>query len=350
MANYANSVLATGQAAISKKNQAPEQRRKTPTVFELAVKNQEFSIPDAAELRKSPLRPVEISYFTDIAPGVGTTKAHNHTGNKGDSGKVTVTYVTHVETFSLPRKVAENSIFSYQTKFNNLYEMHWKNLRTRHDASALSFAYASRMQLSNAVMTPLLASANPGYWNEVNYALEVENADTSRFIQRVRSAMAARNYTGDLDIISDLQMAAEFEFAAAQGGGNFMNTSALFVGTNIARNNAVIDPAYTKGTVLALPAGLLAGLYWNEGLNKRGDNRDSGGPVGTFGTVADPFGSGAVADVSMYTERADTSADAYNGSTQDIVDQWELTLTVGYVLPPLSTAGDSVLMEISRTN
>jgi hypothetical protein len=98
-----------------------------------------------------------------------------------------------------------------------------------------------------------------------------------------------------------------------------------------------------------MPKGSFAGLYWNEALNKEGVTEDMGGNVGILGTQSDPFGSGAVADISMYTQRADTSANTSGGSTQDIVDQWEISLTVGYVLPPLSTANDSVVMEIAQS-
>ncbi|MBK7885479.1 MAG: hypothetical protein IPJ81_18065 [Chitinophagaceae bacterium] len=62
MANYASSGVAKGQAVVTSRNNAPEQRRKIPTVMELALKNQEYSIPNANELRKSELRPVEIYY------------------------------------------------------------------------------------------------------------------------------------------------------------------------------------------------------------------------------------------------------------------------------------------------
>jgi len=109
-----------------------------------------------------------------------------------------------------------------------------------------------------------------------------------------------------------------------------------------------IDSNYTAGTVLAMPAGAFAGLCWNEGLNVKGDFQDEGGSIGILTTANDPFGGQAVADISMYSQRADTSADTTGGSTEDIVDQWELTLTMGYILPPLSLSGDSTLMEISK--
>lgn len=348
MANYATSVLAKGQAVVTARNQIPEQRRKLPTVMELALKNQEFSIPDAVELRKSDLRPVEIYYQKNVAAGAATAKVATHTGGFGDSGKVELTYVTHVETMSLPRKLAQNNLLSYQALFNNLYEQKWKNLRDRHDNSALAFLLANKLQLAAAIIDPQIASANPGTWNEVNYALEVDAAKASRFAQKAKSFMAARNFNGpDYDVIADLQMADEFEVAMQQGAGNNTNLGWQFANLNISKTQAQIDANYEKGTILILPSKMFAGMYWNDALNVSGVNAGEN-EVGTLGTKADPFGSGAVADISLYTARADTSANTTGGSTQDIIDQWELTLTIAYALPPLSTAGESVLAQIAQ--
>lgn len=350
MSDYATAVLAKGQAIVSAKNQIPEQRRKAPTVFELAIKNQEYSIPNAAALRVSPLRPVEINYFTNVAPGTATAKAYNHTGTYGDSGKVELVYVQIAETFGIPRKLAYNSMFEYQQIFNNLYEQKWKNIRDRHDNAALAFLLANTMQLSAATVNAQIASANPGVWNDANKALEISQADKQLFIQRVKSYLASRLYTGDLDIVTDLQLAAAFNYAAQQGPGNFANVAYQLEGTNFAVTQNVVDSAYAQGAVLALPKGMFAGLNWNEGLNKKGVSEDIGGPIGTLGTIDDPYGSGAIADLSMYTQRADTSANTTGGSTQDIVDQWEVTLTVGYAVPPMATAGESVVHLIGQAN
>src|SRR5690349_5169676 len=130
MANYAASVLAKGQAVVTARNQAPEQRRKIPSVLELALRNQEYSIPNANDLRKSELRTVEIYYMKDKTAGNTTAKAYNHSGTYGDSGSATLTYVTHVEKIQLPQKIAQNNIVTYEQMFANLYEMAWKNLLT----------------------------------------------------------------------------------------------------------------------------------------------------------------------------------------------------------------------------
>lgn len=348
MANYAASVLAKGQTVVTARNQSPEQRRKLPTVMELALKNQEYAIPNAVDLRKSDLRPVEIYYQKKVAAGGAVAKTAVHTGTFGDSGKVELTYVTHVETLSLPRKIAQNNILTYQSMFNNLYEEKWKNLRDRHDNSALAFLLANKLQLSAAVINTQIASANPGNWNEVNYALEVDGINTNLFAQKAKSFMYARNYTGpEYDVIADLQSADRFEVAMQQGAGNNTNLGWQFANLNISKTQAQIDANYNKGTILILPSKMFAGMYWNDALNVSGVNAGEN-EVGTLGTKADPFGSGAVADISMYTGRADTSANATGGSTQDIVDQWELSLTIAYALPPLSTAGESVLAQIAQ--
>ena len=348
MANYATSVLAKGQAIVTQRNQAPEQRRKIPTVMELALKNQEYSIPNAVELRKSDKRPVEIYYQTKVAQQATTTKAYNHTGTFGDSGKIELVYVTHVETFSLPRKIAQNNVLTYQNMFNNLYEEKWRNIRNRHDTSALAFLLANRMQLAAAVVNPQIASANPGTWNDTLYALEVDQTKRSRFIQMVKTFMAARYFTGEYDIISDLQSAAEFEFQMNQGQGNNTNTSFQFGNAAISTTQDAISADYALGAVLAMPRRSFAGMYWNDALNKSGSVNSGETEVGTLGTQRDPFGSGAVADVSMYTQRADTSANTTGGSTQDVVDQWEVALTIAYALPPLALTGDSVVHLIGQ--
>ena len=349
MADYAASVLAKGQAVVSEKYQIPEQRRKTPTVMELALKNQEISIPNAAELRVSPLRTVDVNLLTNIAAGSATAKVAAHTGTYGDSKAINIVYVQHVETFSLPQKLAYNNIFSYQAQFNNLYEMKWKNLRTRHDTSALAFLIANRCQLSKTVIDAQTASANAGTWNETNYALEIDQVNKALFMQYAKSFMNARLFGGEYDVVADLQLARLFEYQQLQGSGNFANTSFQFDQAGIAVTQDQISANYTLGSAIIMPKGSLAGICWNEGLNKAGF--DAGrNSVGKLGTQNDPLGSGGIADLSMYTARADTSSNGTGGSTQDIVDQWELALTIGYVAPPLSVASDSVIHLVGQVS
>ena len=349
MANYAASVLAKGQALVTAKYQEPEQKRQNPSIMALALKNQDISIPNAAELRVSPLRTVDVNYLANVAPGSATAKSVAHTGTRGDSAVINVVYIQHVETFGLEKKIADNNIFEYQQLFNNRLEIAWKNLRTRHDNSALSYAVTNRCQLSNADITPLIASANPGTWSDTNLALEIDSTKKNLAYAYAKALMQARFYNGpEYDVIADLQLATLFQYQSQQGSGNFQDLSYQFENSGITITQQQISAAYTQGAFLIMPKGTLAGLNWNEALNKRG--LDAGiNNVGFFGVADDPLGSGARADISLYTARTDSSSNTYGGSVQDVVDQWELALTIGYVLPPLTLAKDSALHMIGLT-
>lgn len=350
MANYAASILNKGQAKISAKFQAPELRAQMPTVMALALKNQDISIPRAQDLRVSPLRPVEVYFKNNIAPGSATAKAALHTGAIGDSSAISITYVQTVETFNVPLKLAANNVFSYQEEFNNEYEQRWRNLRTRQDNASLAYIYAHRCQLSSAVVNARAASANAGLWNQTTFAEEIDNTNNKLFMQYAKSFMAAQFYTGPYDMISDLQLARGFEYEKNQGSSNANNFSFQFGDTDVYQTQQIIDANYNLGTSLMMPRGTFAGLNWNEKANRDGWGNTGDDALGMLGTVQDPLGSGAVADVSMYSQRADTSSNTSGGSTQDFVLQVELTLTMGYVTPPLSLAGDSAVFEIAQNS
>lgn len=350
MANYAASILAKGQAKLKAEFQAPELRAQRATVLGLALQNQSISIPDAQELRTSPLRPVEIYFKNKIAAGSGTAKAAAHTGSIGDTTSLSVTYVQTVETFSVPLKIGANNVFTRQELFNDMYAQHWRNLRTRQDIAALAYLYAHRCQLSAAVVNARAASANAGSWDETNYALPIDQVNEKLFMQYAKSFMNAQFYTGPYDMVSDLQIARGFEYEKNQGSSNANNFAFQFGDVSVYQTQQVIDAAYSQGATLIMPKGTFAGLNWNEQANRIGYGSTGNDSIGMLGTVEDPMGTGAVADISMYSARADTSANTTGGSTQDILLQVELTLTMGYVTPPLTLAGDSAVFEIAQAS
>jgi hypothetical protein len=348
MANYAASILAKGQSKLKEKFQAPELRAQRATVMGLALQNQSISIPDAQELRTSPLRPVDVYFKNNIAPGSATAKAAAHTGSISDSSLINVTYVQTVETFSVPLKIGANNVFSRQELFNDMYEQHWRNLRTRQDNAALAYLYANRSQLSAAVIDARAASANAGSWDDTNYALPIDAVNQKLFMQYAKSFMAAQFYTGPYDVVADLQIARGFEYEKNQGSSNANNFAFQFGDAAVYTTQKVIDAAFPQGATLFMPKGTFAGLNWNEQANRQGYGNTGNDAIGMLGTVSDPLGTGAVADISMYSQRADTSANTTGGSTQDILLQVELTLTIGYVTPPLTLAGDSAVFEIAQ--
>jgi hypothetical protein len=317
-----------------------------PTVLAMALKNQDLSIPRAQDLRKSPLRPVDVNFFKNIAPGSATAKTALHTGTVADSAVINVTYVQVVETFSLPAKLSDNSIYEHQELFNNQYEQAVRNIRTRLDNAALAYIYAHRCQLDATTMNGRTASYGPGAWDGTNFALPIDASKQKLFMQQAKLYMAANKYTGPYDMIADLQTIGNFEFEKNQGSSNANNFSFQFGDTDIYSTQQQIDSAFQAGVTLMMPRGTFAGLNWNEALNRRGYGQLVPTTLGMVGTQLDPMGSGLEMDVSWYSQRADTSSNSTGGSTQDFVDQWEFTGTVGFVTPPLSLANDSAVIEI----
>lgn len=338
MANeYLASILSKGQSILTAKNASAEKRVINPSIMSLALRNTDIAVPNPAELRTHEKRPVEINYFKKRASGAATAKSALHTGSRGDTAVMSLQYTTHVETFSVNFKSGDNNVFPYQAQFNDLYEQAWASLRTRHNESALARLIASRTQLASYSNEILVSGA--GTWNSGLGALEI--SDDKRFIEKAKAFMKARYFYGMYDIVAQTSIADQAAYLFNQGAGNNVNTNYQFGDMNLISCESVISSDYTGGSLIIMPTGTLFGLNWNDKLNKSGINEGQT-ETGIFTVQADPFGSGAKADVSMYVKRADTSTDTAGGSTQDLTLQVEVTLTIAYGCPPLTTANDGV--------
>lgn len=339
MANYATSALVTAQGIIGRKYNEAELRRKLRPAVSLAIRNQDFAIPNHQQLKSDDARAVDVMYLTKRAAGAATAKVASHTGNKADSAKVTLAWTKIVETFRISRKQAQNNVIGWDAMFANEIEQAVLNILDRAETAGIAYLVANRCQIAAPV------TSGAGAWSGTNFALEIAAGNKARYAQFARSFMQGRLYRGDLDVIADLTEYRELEYQAAQGSSNSVNTSALFTGLNILPTTDTILGAYTAGSSLVMPAGTFAGLVWNDPLNRKGLQAGQNN-VGEFGTMADPFGSGAIFDVSTYSARADESGSG--GNVQDVKDEWEISLTIGWALPPLSTASDSAVHLIAQ--
>ncbi len=345
------SILNTAQSKISAKFQKPEVRRFEPSITELALTYQDFAIPNPAILRTSPLRPVTTNWFKKIANGTATSKAYNHTGDFGDTGVTTIQYIQIVETIGIPYKVGANNVFDQQEQFNNALEQKIKANKERQDAAALAFLLSNKCQLSQSTMSSQIAAAGfpAAAWNDTTFSLEIGQTNKALFMQKVKDFMKSRLFSGELDIVADIQSMSNFLNFMNQGGGNFQKTDYQFGDATYTPTERYMDANYTAGSVFAMPKGIFAGLNWNEQLNRDGGipNQTLNNEVGILTTMKDPFGGKMTFDISMYTQRADTTANTYYGNPQDILLQCEITSTIGYVTAPLTVSGDSPINEIS---
>jgi hypothetical protein len=347
MANYATTVKVKARVKASQQFSSAEQREITPSILGLALQNQSISIPDVVAERTHEKRVVDVNYLKKNTSALGTAKAALHTGTMGDSGATNVTYVTQVANFAIPRKLADNNIFGYQEIFNNEYVNAWRKLRTAQNTAGLDYLIANRCQLSASDLAVPVTASGAGTWDDTIKGLEVSQSDKNFILQKAESFMNTRYFGGSYDFVVDPRISDLMRYLINQGAGNNQSLTWQFGNSRIIPHQGIISSAFTSGSGIIMPTGALAGLVWNDTLNKKGVS--DGGEIGTFGTDLDPFGSGAVADFSMYTKRSDTSADTASGSTQDLMDYWEFTLTVGYVTDVLSATGDGVAHLVGLT-
>lgn len=340
MANYTASALLAAQAKFIPTFESPEVRRKQDPALMLALKNMEVTIPSHQELRKKDDRAVKAYIKTKRAASATTAKAHNHTGTKADSKEVTLAWVKFIEPFTIYLKQGQSNIFNYAEQLAHEMAESARNIHSRAGTAALAYLQSNRCQLAAP------STGNSGTWNAANFALEVDAVDKDRFLQNMASFMRVQSFRGQYDAILDAEQYRKMQFILNQGTANNQNLAwqaADFA--TIAETTEVIDATYTNGSGLIMPANSFAGLPWNDLVNRTGKG-DYDSVLGGYGMVADPLGSGVNFDFHAYTTRADGSSQG--GGVQDEVLEAEMSLTIGWVLPPLSTADESVVYEVAQ--
>lgn len=340
MANFTASALLSAQAKFMASFEAPETRRKQDPALMLALKNMDVTIPGHQELRKKDDRPVKAYIKTKRAAGSTTAKAHNHTGTKSDSAEVTLTWVKFVEKFAIQLKQGQSNVFAYEEQLAHEMLESAKNIHSRAGTAALAYLQSNRSQLSS------VSTGNAGTWNATNFALEIAAADENKFLLNMASFMRKQNFRGQYDTILDAEQYRKVQYILQQGGGNNANLS--FQASDfatIAETTEDIDANYTNGSGLIMPANSFAGLPWNDPTNLKGKG-DYDSYNGGYGIVIDPLGSGLKFDFHAYTTRSDGSS--LGGGVQDETLEAEMSLVIGWVLPPLSESSASVVFEAAQ--
>ncbi len=326
---YSSSLLTNGQVQLATKYNEAELKRKERPVLGITTKNAEYTIPEWKALKTAEARTIEVKYLKATAAGSATAKVAAHTGTKGATGTMNLSYSCLTETFYTSAKMAQNNVLGFQTLFNHQLEQAIQNLLDRAETAGLAYAVAHNCQLTS------ITAKGGGTWSAANTALELSSEDY--IVQQAKNFMRGRNYRGNFDMITDLNLYSVIERTMWQGAGNSVNLNPQMQGVNFAPTVETISSTYTGGAALIMPEGTFKALNWNDPLNVAGLNKP--GSVGMFSTLLDPFGSGLIFDVSMYSARADESSNG--GGVQDVNDQWEISLWLGWGLPPLSTANDA---------
>jgi hypothetical protein len=338
MANFDVSNLLTAQQILSDKYKSAELRMKPITVLDLLTRNDEF-IQDVNSVKTRDDRPTELHYLTRTKRTAGSSRAYNHTGTIDDTAKVTPTWTTKSDKFSISLKLLNKNLFGFNQVLANKFEQACMNVLEDKETEAIAYLMAGR-----ATQQPTITGI--GTFNATNDAVEIAAANATSFFQRVSKVMEKNYFSGQqIDVIVDSLLAIVAEQQMAQGSGNSTNLGYNWQGKTIVSSVELSDSDYANGCALVFPKGQVSALHWIPKENRQGEG-DYNTYVGGYGTFE--F-MGYTFAVHGYSQRADTSAS--NGDSQDVSMEFEVSLDTSYNKAPLSyTTGrtDSVIIEFGQ--
>lgn len=339
MANFDTSNLLTAQTMVADKYKGAEMRTKPAPAFSLLTGNANILIVGAETLKTRDDRAIEAHLLARTKRAAGSARAHNHTGTIDDTAKITLTWTTKSDKFTISLKLLDKSVFDFNTVLANKLEQACMNILEDKETEAIAYLRAQR-----ATQQPTLKGVT---FNAANDVVEVDATEESKFFARVRSTMRQNLFSGQLDVIADANIAVSAEFLAAQGAGNATNYGYQFMGLNIAESIELDDSNYAVGAAMVMPAGSVGALNWIPKQNRQGwgDYNSYVGGFGTFSFMGYQFA------LHGYAGRADTSAS--NGDAQDVTMEFEVSLDSSFNKSPLSyttNRTDSVIIEFGQTS
>lgn len=338
MANFSPSNLLKAQAILKQQFNEAEMRKRQSAVLGVAMKNNDVLIPSHQQLRTREDRSVSAYIQKRSQRTPGAARVAEHTGNRGDSFEQAITWTTFADPFSMSIKQLDNNIFSFDQAFAAQLRNSAINLHEAIETAGVDYLMAQRTQINAATVG--------GTWNAATDAFEIAATDANRFYQKAKSMMRQNKYTGMYDVIASPQTYVDAEFYLNQGNANAVNTGFQFAGLNIVESVELADADYAGGVSLIMPENNFGVLPWIPKQNREGWGDGELNEVGRFMSILDPLGSGMQFALSVYAKRADNSA--ANGDAQDVTLQFEMSIDMGWILAPLSTATESVVFEVAQ--
>ena len=343
MANFADNVWNAAQYKLDGMMVMPEFKHKPSAVLGVFLKNTDFLIPASSReaawnQKESDQRVVEINTIDKQASNSVSNRAYNHSGNNGDGTKTTVTYTTYGEVFKWSIKQADGHVF-------DLGDMLAKQL------------LSASINLHSAIETALLANLNTnksqvvvstsptgGTWDATNHIFEVAQSDINFYFQKIKGFMRQQYYNTIYDVVNDEFATQLAEKLVQQGQGNAENQAWQMMGMSGVTSQEAIKTTGQDSAGYIIPAGTIGILPWVPKKNREGfgDTFKNGGKYRRF---PDPLGSGLQFAVHEYATGADNQS-TY-GERQDVDVEVEISIDLGPVIAPMSTANASPIFKVA---
>lgn len=341
MANGSSTNLLQGLAKANQKWQSAEHRPANTAVIATAY-NGEIANPELAQLRKREDRPTSFDFINSIAEGSDTLRTALHTGARGDTSRVAVSYQGFVEKFSISLTQYENNTFAFAEVYSTNLKNKVDNLLKRADTWFLAQLVTNITEINTSSL---------GVLDGGTFIFTIPKEETDYYINNIETMMEDNDYTGRIGIIGDSKTALSFKQQMQQGSANATNLG-WQLGNNVFMHTPKEIFAGANKAALSFPLDSVAIIPWIPEKNQNNVSVDKAWtPNGDFARIFVPVmdGEGNVAytlpiAISQYATRADTSA--ANGSEQDLLLQVEVSFDLAMAHAPLSAkrgANDTVI-------
>ena len=332
MANYQPSVLLAAIGIITDRFNAHEMRPGYFGATDAFLKYRDFSVPNLADIRKSPQRTTTVKYLTRTAQAAVAARSCTVTAALGDSATADISWVTKGFTLYQSAKLFDNNYYSAQQAFaNDLYN---GMLDAHEDLETAAVAYleANKTGVNGG-------AAWMGTFDTVNDIFNVAVADKTRYYNYLKTVMRENKYRGELNVIQNVAASAVMWEQMAQGMANAANQQYQYRDLNFIDSNYVTTASDYLINSYVVPANSISLLDWIPPMNVVG--RKEGSYEWT--TMGDIFGLPITWSVFKTTECANTTG--IGGDSQDLVTKYEVTCDFGFVKAPITTASETVIYK-----
>lgn len=346
MADYVSSALLGFQSRINKRFNAAELRELQNPILRQGMTYADFIIGDVKAVKESDKRAVYTYFLKKTAATNGTARATSPSGTQGDSGQVTLSWVTFSEPLGINMQVGMDNMFSTTTLMDHQIMDKQRILRERVGTYIVSQLHANRTQTA-----PTTSASRNMTWNGTNFAFENDANELDLFYENAASVMRQNKYYDQFDVVADPVIAKRARFNQFQGAGNSQNLAYQFKSYNpdgIMEHSTLgneVATEYAAGCALVLPMASYAVIPWIPRINRDGYG-DYESFNGGFGTIPDATGLPYSYAVRGWQQKQDTSA--AGGVVQDIHADLELSIDIAFQVAPLSVSGETAIYEFGQ--
>lgn len=346
MADFTSSALLAFQSKISKQFNAAELRELQNPILRQALSYSDKIVANVEKIKESDKRTVYGYFLKKTAAANGTSRTYAPTGTQGDSGQVTLPWVTFSEPLGINMQVGMDNVFDTMTLLDHTIMDKQRILRERIGTYIVTQLHANRTQTA-----PTTAGIRNSTWSAGNFAFENDANQLDLFYENAASVMRQNKYYDKFDVIADPIIAKRARFNQFQGAGNSQNLAYQFQSYNpggIMEHSTLgneVATAYANGCAIVLPTASFSVIPWIPLINRQGFG-DYETYNGGFGILPDGAGMPLTYAVRGWASKADTSA--AGGTVQDIHMDLELSVDISFNVAPLSVSGETAIYEFGQ--